>query len=681
VALDAALPPRSRSLAISQGLTARVGLTAIVAVSFFVRVVASAAHSVPRLFPDEYIYTMLARSIAEGHGATVRGAPAHFPALLTPLVAAPLQALASPIVAYHLTQAENALFMSLAAIPVYVIARRVGLNTTHGLLCAAFAVAIPDLVFSSYTLSDPVAYPLVLTTFAVGLAALVRPTAKTQLAFLGLSGLTVFARVQYVVIPVAFLVAACVLDRRGVLRKQRLVLIACALPLVAVLGLGPAHVLGYYSRISNQRLNLGVLTWAGVSLFLLAFASGMVLVPGALVGLLRPKGRTERAFALLTGVLSICLLIEASLYSANGSTRFHERYLFALLPLVPIAFGLYAKHGRPYPRAVTAVSVVLLVLSQRIPLSGYIAGLGKVDSPFLVAVSSLQPTVSIGATSLLVAILAALTLGGALLVAWRGGATVALTAAVAISVVVSVGAVVQDSRESNGVHTELVPTPFNWVDEAHVGPVTLLQTQGAQLPDAVEQMYFNRSIMHEAILGDHPDAATDVFGAPRLKLDADGRVLNATNSILVQNWGATVRFQNASVVAHAHTWSLWSSQGTPQLSVVEDGRYFDDWLARQGRLTVWPDASGHTRGFLTFTLFLPRGQESKPVTIRFGKNHYRVVPGQFTHVVFAIDSPQAFRLNYSAGSGRWLQDFRSVSVKSTVPLFHRAPSPPATSPA
>ena len=667
---------RPRALAISRGLTARVGLTLIVAASFAARVVASAAHSVPRLFPDEYIYTMLARSLGAGHAPAVRGTAAHFPALLAPLAAAPLQALADPVLAYRLTQVENALFMSLAAIPVYLIARRLELGTRNALACAAFAVAIPDLVFASYTLSDPVAYPLVLTAIAVGLAALQRPSWRLQLAFLAVAGLATFARVQYVVIPVAYLVAAVALDRRSVLRTQRTLLIVCALPLLAAFAAGPSRVLGYYSRVTSLHLNTGVLHWGAASLFLLAYASGMFLVPGALVGLARPRGRTEQAFSVLVAALAALLLLEASLYSANGSTRFHERYLFALLPIVPLAFGVYAKHGFPHRRAVAAIAIGLLVLSQRIPLAGYVAGLGKVDSPFLVAVSSLQPDVSIGAASLLVAGLAALALAGAILISRRGGATVALVAAVALSAVVSVGAIVQDSRESQGVRSELVPTPYDWVDQANVGPVTLVQTSGGQLPDAVEQMYFNRSIVHEQILGNHPEEATDIFSAPQVRVDAQGHVLGATPALLVQNFGATVRFQNASVVAHAHTWSLWSSIGVPQLSLVEDGRYYDDWLARTGHLTVWPDATGRARGTLSFSLFLPR-TGGGAVTMRFGTTRYRVLPGRATNVVVSVDSRKAFRLGFSTKGGRFLQDLRGVSVKSTPPVFHRAPAPPS----
>ena len=96
MAVDAALPAVHRTLPLTRALTARVGLTLIVLGSFVLRVVASAAHPVPRYFPDEYLYTAISRSLASGHLPAVRGSAAHFPALLAPLLAAPLQALFSP---------------------------------------------------------------------------------------------------------------------------------------------------------------------------------------------------------------------------------------------------------------------------------------------------------------------------------------------------------------------------------------------------------------------------------------------------------------------------------------------------------------------------------------------------------------------------------------------------------
>lgn len=671
MALDAALPAATRPAALTRGLTARVGLTLVVLGSFLVRIVASAAHPVPRLFPDEYLYTAIARSLSEGRLPAVRGASAHFPALLTPLLAAPLQAIAGPTTAFRLTQAENALLMSLAAVPVYLIARRLSLPTRHAFLAAVFAVAIPDLVFSAYTISDPAAYPLVLAAFAAGLAALERPRGRMQLLFLAFAALATFDRVQYVVIPVAFFAAALFLDRRRMFATQRLPLVLCALPAIALLAVGASRVLGYYSNVTNLHASGGVLRWAAVSLFLLAYTSGMVLVPGALVAVARPRGRTERTFSAFVVALAVALVFEASLYGANGSARFHERYLFTLLPLVPVAFGLYAKHGYPARRAVLLLSALLIAVSARIPLSGYIAGLGRADSPFLNGVYEVQQSIGVANASLLVAIVATLALVGAIFVSRHGGGTAALATAISLVAIVSVLAVAQDAKEAQGVRRELVPSPRSWVDAAHVGPVTLVQTQGAQQASATEQLYWNRSITRELVLGPHA-VPTDIYPAPRVRTTPDGHIAGVTGALLFQGRGATVRFQNARVVAHAKSWSLWAGANAPQLSLLEDGRYNDGWLTTSGRITIWPEATGRVQGTLRFALTLPR-RRTGAITMRFGSDSYRVLPGRVIAVEYTIDKQGVFTMPYSASIGHWTPDLRHVSVQSTAPTFMRAP--------
>jgi hypothetical protein len=676
VALNAALTAAPRTVALARGLTARVGLTAVVLGSFALRLIASAAHPVPRYFPDEYVYTAIARSLGAGHAPAVRGAPAHFPALLEPLLAAPLQALFAPGLAYRLTQCENALLMSLAAVPVYLLARRLTLSARYSLACAVFAVAIPDLLYASYTLSDPVGYPLALAAIAAGVAALDRPTRRTQLLFLAFAFLATFARVQYVVLPVAFLAAAAMLDRRRIVRTQRLPLVLLGVPAVAVLAAGSSRVLGYYSHAAHLHVGTALLRWAATDLFLLSLVAGVVLVPGALAALVRPRGRTEAAFAAFAAVFAAGLLFEAALYASNGSARFQERYLFSLLPLVPVAFGLYVKHGRPLRTPVTVLSVLLFALIARVPLSGYAEALGKTDSPFLFAVFRLERAIGTANGSLVVAVVAALAAAGAIAVAHRGGARFAMGATIALAALMSVGAIVNDASNAQEVRDTYLPADPSWVDSVGLREVTLVQTAGSPQDRAAEQLYWNRSITHEALLG--PARPTDIYPAPEIRVGRDGSLTGVRGNLLFQRYAATARFSNATLVARAGTFSLYRSDATPRLSLLERGRYSDGWLARSGRLQVWPDASGRTHGTLSFTLSLPPGKQ--PATVRFGKVHYRLEPGGATTVTYTIDARGPWSLPFASDGGSFLEDLRAVSVQSTPPVLHRigAPSRPAT---
>src|SRR2546428_469171 len=81
-------------------------------------------------------------------GALLRGTTPHFPALLQPLLTSPAWLVGDTHLAYHLVQTLEALLMSLAAIPVYWLARRLGLGQWLSFGLAALALAIPDLLYA-----------------------------------------------------------------------------------------------------------------------------------------------------------------------------------------------------------------------------------------------------------------------------------------------------------------------------------------------------------------------------------------------------------------------------------------------------------------------------------------------------------------------------------------------------
>jgi len=172
------------------------------------------------------------------------------------------------------------------------------------------------------------------------------------------------------------------------------------------------------------------------------------------------------------------------------------------------------------------------------------------------------------------------------------------------------------------VREDYLPTNPSWVDATGLTNVTLLQTAGAPPAGAVEQLYWNRSITREALVGDAQP--TDVYAAPRIRVARDGALTGLGDNVLVQDYAATLQFANARLVAVAGSFSLWSAESEPRLSLLERGRFSDGWLARTGKLTVWPDAAGRTSGTLSFTLSLPA--HGVATTVRFGKAALRHPP-------------------------------------------------------
>ena len=361
-------------------------LGGIVALSFLFRLVAGWLRATPAYFADEYIYAELGRSIAETGRPLIRDCralPGPPPSILT----APAWLFEDVEVSFRVVQAIGALAMSLAAVPVFFLCRRLALTDGWALAIAFFAVAVPDLLYASWIVAEPVAYPLALGALLAGTAALARPTRGSQVAFVVLAGLATFARIQFIVLPLAFVAALALVGLRerrlrSALREQVLVLGLFGAVLFGGLATGPGRMLGYYHGVLDLRFGVdSLLTWLGSQSLVLAYASGWVLVPGALLGLVlalwRPVSRTELAFAALALFLTLGLLFEGALYAASGGNRVQERYFFYALPLVAIFFVLYARRGWPHRLAHVLLAAGLVTVAARVPLSGFAAAEGR----------------------------------------------------------------------------------------------------------------------------------------------------------------------------------------------------------------------------------------------------------------------------------------------------------------
>ena len=220
---------RPRSLRLAAAFPTRVGvrvwLGCLVVASAGIRALVAPSHT--RLRPTSPTSISTARFPAHSlnfgpAGPRTRSELAHFPALLEPLLAASAvdgrldrdRLPARPV-------RERPLHV-VAAVPVYLLARRLGLGSRYALASAVFTLALPELGFSALLLSDPLAYPLVLGALYAGVVALqsaepagpalVRRARRTRNLREG----------RVVVLAVAFVIAAILLDGRSAARLQRL---------------------------------------------------------------------------------------------------------------------------------------------------------------------------------------------------------------------------------------------------------------------------------------------------------------------------------------------------------------------------------------------------------------------------------------------------------------------------
>jgi hypothetical protein len=665
--------PASLSRPFATIRSAPAALSLVVALSTVLRTIGALAHPIPTLFPDEYIYAALGRSLGSSGLPLIRGEPAHFPALLEPLAAAPIWTLAPTMLAYHLVQVENAVFMSLAAIPLYLLARRLAFGTRYSLACATFAVAIPDLAYAGRTLAGAIAYPLVLSALYAAQVALERPTRRNQAAFLAFAALATLARVEYVVLVAAYFGALIATRRRGALKTHRLSLGLLLAAGGAATALGPARTLGYYSVVVDLHAGLTTLHWMGIDLFLLTVACGVVLVPGALVGLATARGQRDASFAALTIFQTIGLLVAAGLYASNGSERFQERYLYTLLPLVPLAFGIYLRNGRPARLAVIALGALFVVVSARTPLSGFAVSTGSTDSPLLWAVVRLNSLVGVATSSLLVAIYTGAATVVAVLIAFGLRVRTAFAGSLAFLAAASLAATAADVHATRLTRAEFASPNPTWVDDAHLGDVTAVATDLAPTGLLTEQLFWNRRITREVLLdGAEP---TDAFATSDVRIAHDGTLETPSGPIrtpvLFERYGTTATFQKARLVASTASFELWHPKTDARLSMLQTGRYEDGWLASGGYLAFWPADGKRLRGTITFTVSLPAA--FKPIHLTFGDRSATVRPGTATQFSYCVDTAREWKVLFHAGR-TFLPDLREVSVRETTPQFTRGGS-------
>lgn len=635
-----------------------VALGLLVACSAGIRAAFAVRHSVPHYFPDEYIYAALGRALAHGN-LQIRGETSHFPGILEPLLAAPIWRFFSTTTAYHLVQVENAVFASLAAVPIYLLARWLSLSRRYAFMCAVLSVSLPELVLVGNTISDTIAYPLILTTVLVGINSIDEPSARRQCAFLALATLSVLARVEYAVVIAAYLVAAIIVERRRAFRKHW-VSFASVLPAIAIVVVGAR---GYYLGTVNFHLR-SLAHWFILQAFLFTVATGVVVVPGAIAAFLRPRGRREVVFAAFTAAFSLFVLAAASEPAAN-TTRFKERYLFAIVPLLAVAFGVYLRR-RPLRIVVLAISAAVVIALPELPLSAYTAADYKGDSTLLMGTWNLQLRVGTSSASLYVALAATVGCLFAAAVALRRLDRPALAFAFAFLLVGCIFATAEDLR-STRVIRDVLPSNLTWVDDAARGPVTVVATEHARSFELRETLFWNQKITREVVL---PGGAlgSDSLKTPGLELGQDGTLENVRGEVLFDDSQAAASFADADKVTGYAPFLLWRPHGVPRLSLLIDNRFIDGWLGDGGTIRAWPTARGHAVR-VSFTLSVPHPWGK--VRVHLGRAAIVVRPGHSSRVSCQsrsgrLDVPYAspdVRLN--AASAAADQPFRVVIARLT----------------
>jgi Dolichyl-phosphate-mannose-protein mannosyltransferase len=396
---------RHRAFDLAVAVPTWVWLSVLVAVSVVIRSTLAFRNPAPWIFQDELLYSELAKSFAATGHYAIRDSPTPIFGgfgVVYPTLISPAWALFHRVpTAYQAAKVINAFIMSLSAVPVYLLSRRLA-GRALGLAAAVLALALPGMVYTSTIMTENAFFPVFLFWVLALVLALERPTIVRQVAVVGLTFVAYLTRNQGAVLVPALLTAIVLVvlleswgDDRGfvvALRRR-----AAALAITwGTLAAGIAAYLAYEIGSRGQTVSSAVLGGYSVltqssysvhetarwfiyhvgeldfALGVLPFAAFIVLVVAALGR--RPPSREARIFAAVALSASVWLLLEVAAFATTGfGHQIQERNLFYVEPLFLIALVTWAGGLLPWSRTLTgAAAIVAAALPGVVPYASFL---------------------------------------------------------------------------------------------------------------------------------------------------------------------------------------------------------------------------------------------------------------------------------------------------------------------
>ena len=196
---------RFETATVDRTVAAALGLAGLMLVAIVARLFIGRKIVAPWIMTDELIYSELAKSFAEQGKLLARDQPTVLFSLY-PILIAPGWLADGVGSAYAIAKAINALLMTLAAVPLYLWARRL-VAPGYALLAAALALLMPAFLYTSTLMTENAALPAFVLAFFAFAAALERPSLLNQLLALAAIGLAAAVRIQGVGLAGVLIVA------------------------------------------------------------------------------------------------------------------------------------------------------------------------------------------------------------------------------------------------------------------------------------------------------------------------------------------------------------------------------------------------------------------------------------------------------------------------------------------
>ena len=353
------LGPGRRVGAAIRAVPAPAALAVVVALGTAVQVVRGAGTTLPVILGDELIYSGVAKSVGLDGALRFRGDLHLGHSVLHPVVLGPFFAAVDAVDALLAIKVVQALLMALAAVPAYLLARRV---SSHGwsLAVAAFTALAPWAGYATLLTTEALFFPVFVTLAWAVAGMLERPTRGRQAATLVLATAAALVKPQaFVLLPaIAAAIGLFVATSkpRPPLRRYGLVLggLGAMTAAAAVILLGSRNAPGgaYGALLDEVPRVREVLEWTVWHVGVFAVALGVVALMAFPVALARLLGRgatpAERSLGATAAALSAFVLVsvDGALGEPVRLGILHERSLFFLTPLVLACLAHWLEHGR-----------------------------------------------------------------------------------------------------------------------------------------------------------------------------------------------------------------------------------------------------------------------------------------------------------------------------------------------
>ncbi|TML94759.1 MAG: hypothetical protein E6G03_11110 [Actinobacteria bacterium] len=637
---------------------------------------------------DELLYERLAISIAHLHsplphihGELIGNVNQLYPLLLAPLFRGNL---VPP--GLHDAHILNGFVMSSAAVPAFLLARRVTQSVRLSYVVAALTVCIPWIALSSFLMTEVVAYPVFVWAALALHHATASPRARHDVLLLFALGLAILARTQFAVLLVALPFALVVHEfafaprgslrrrvvatGRGVVSAHRVLAVAYGCFVLAALVLLAAgrlsSLLGTYSVTAEGNLFPSGMAHSlvehlapiGLGMGILPFVVGIAWLGTALV---RSRIREQHAFASVATVVILALLFEVTSYDLRfGQGRLHDRYLFYVVPLVLVALAA-ALRDRNWSRWPLFASVGLLAMAfAYLPVIRY--DKFNVDSPVAFLNGALLDAGgSVNGARLLLAfatIVAGLLFLLASALLGRRRAAVILLVIAALAMPVQAGLAFNRLFTADGTSGRPLTVDqsvvFDWIDRK-LGPgakVTMIPypllygTYWGNVAYWWNVEFWNASIQRAAVYEQAFTGTPGTFPTIALSFDRTTGRANVSPTDYVAQAVAETRFALAGDV-------LNNDRGLELVRAARPWRaewlaldlYRDGWTVPKvvGRIRVFaaPGQTGPTMRFLTVSVRGPQGQPAREFQLVSNASDWRAQAGvQPTSDQLSICVPQ-----------------------------------------